>query len=235
MQISDYFFLFFTVFAAGSIGFFVQKNTQFWLQIFLSFSGAYIFGITMLHLLPEVFAKLSEEAGYWILLGFFIQLLLEQISRGVEHGHFHLPHQPSGSFAVQIMTGLCVHAFFEGIPLSNIGDSHLFYGIILHHAPAAFALVVLFLSSKYTPKTAFFCLLLFSFMPPLGATIGANLQLSDVTEHRIISVVIGSFLHIATTILFEVDSSGSASNHHQIPWRRLLAIAVGIATAAAIS
>ncbi len=229
MKNYEYILLFVTVFLAGSVGFFLQKNTKIWLQIFLSFSGAYIFGITMMHLLPEVFEILSNKAGYWILLGFFLQLLLEQVSKGVEHGHFHLPHQANRVFALQIMFGLCVHAFFEGIPLSQQQDNRFFYSIILHHAPAALALVILFISSKYSKNMIIFCLLLFALMPPLGAALGAYLQMPPQVENIILAVVVGSFLHIATTILFEIDNS--EANHHHLSWKRMLSILIGILAA----
>ena len=83
----------------------------------------------------------------WVLVGFFIQLLLEQLSGGVEHGHIHAPHNATGKFAISVMLGLCVHAFLEGIPLTHFTEyagsahahhghehNHLLYGIILHKA-----------------------------------------------------------------------------------------------------
>jgi len=161
-----------------------------------------------------------------------------------EHGHVHAPHDNRGRFALQVMIGLCLHAFLEGLPLGGTyeqlqhihahhhhGHHHLLWGIILHKAPAAFALVLLFSLSGFQRTKIILALLLFALMSPLGAALAtyfnqrAWLDIADQTI--IVAIVIGSFLHIATTILFETDNS----QHHRIPIRKLVAIAVGIGLA----
>ena len=60
------------------------------IQILLTFSGAYLLAVSVLHLLPELFQqKTSEYIGLYILGGFLIQIFLEYFSQGIEHGHFH--------------------------------------------------------------------------------------------------------------------------------------------------
>ena len=60
------------------------------IQLLLTFSGAYLLAISLLHLLPELFANNpTEKIGIFILGGFLIQILLEYFSQGIEHGHFH--------------------------------------------------------------------------------------------------------------------------------------------------
>ena len=51
----------------------------------------FIIGMSFLHLLPEAFAA-TPKAGLFVLLGFVIQIFLEFLSNGIEHGHQH-PHQ----------------------------------------------------------------------------------------------------------------------------------------------
>ena len=70
-------------------------------------------------------------------------------------------------------------------------------------------------------------------MSPLGAGMtkgldSMNLLNADVMK-RIVAMVVGSFLHISTTILFEIESPGS----HQISFRKLIVIALGILAAIA--
>ncbi|MEK7255420.1 MAG: ZIP family metal transporter, partial [Bacteroidota bacterium] len=202
-----------------------------------SFSGAYILGIAVLHLMPWAFNGGSPSAGLWVLAGFFVQLLLEQLSAGVEHGHIHAPHKFSMGFVLSVMVGLCVHAFVEGIPLSYYNDfqarqpghghehNHLLYGIILHHIPAAVALVFLLLISKLSRKWVWLCLFLFAAMSPVGAAAASFATISEQFQTNIIAFVIGSLLHISTVILFEMDSAG----HHGISWKKLSAIAAGLA------
>jgi len=204
----------------------------------LSFSGAYILGISVLHLMPVAFSSGEHDTGLWVLAGFFAQLLLERLSQGVEHGHIHAAHSGKIVFAIQIMVGLCIHAFFEGMPLSsfegfeNVHDhSHLLFGIILHKTPAAFALVLLFIASGIRNSIVLICLLIFASMSPLGAAVAEYLTVHKILTPElhvyIISFVIGSFLHIATTILFEMDST----SHHKIPIQKLIVIAIGLGMA----
>lgn len=237
MHIWEFILLFSSVFLGGSAGFLFPKERKGLLQIVLSFSGAYILGIAVLHLMPWVFGSGDTTVGLFVLLGFFVQILLEQLSAGVEHGHIHAPHQLSAGFVFSVMFGLCIHAFVEGIPLSYYGEmhevnhsghthsqNHLLYGIILHHIPAAFALVFLLIISKLKRWWIWLCLFLFSAMSPLGALLAGMFQMSEAMQVKIIAFVIGSLLHIATVILFEMDSS----SHHYISWRKLLAISAGL-------
>ncbi|MCK7560095.1 ZIP family metal transporter [Chitinophaga sedimenti] len=39
----------------------------------LAFTGAFLFGITIMHLLPEVYHELGHEAGIYIVIGFFVR------------------------------------------------------------------------------------------------------------------------------------------------------------------
>lgn len=208
------------------------------LPLILSFSGAYLLSLAALHLLPGVFHENGREAGWWLLLGFLIQLLLESMSQGIEHGHIHAERNASPWFAWQIMLGLCLHAFLEGLPLGSYeafselhahdvpgptGSNPLLYGIILHKAPAAFALTALLRRSDFRSPAIWVCLAIFAACSPLAAAISSFAELDARWIQRLMALVIGSFLHIATTILFEADSR----HHHGIGWRKLFVILLG--------
>jgi zinc transporter ZupT len=240
MTLSEYLTLFFTVLIGGGFGFYLQRKRFESLQLVLSFSGAFLLGISLLHLMPTVYVQQKEQAGLWILLGFFIQLFLEQLSTGVEHGHVHAAEKGTRGFALQIMLGLCLHAFMEGMPLSgyagihelqHAGHSHnhhhLLYGIILHKAPAAFALVMVLLGSGIKPARVLAYLFIFAAMTPAGALLTQLTQLSADNFSVLLAMVIGSFLHIATTILFE--SGGTRA--HRVPIKKILAILLGVGLA----
>jgi hypothetical protein len=239
MPIWQFILLFITVLVGGSAAFYFPREKKGLLQIVLSFSGAYILGIAVLHLMPWVFAGGDHAPGLWILAGFFIQLLLEQLSAGVEHGHIHAPHKFSAGFVISVMSGLCIHAFVEGIPLSYYGEfhvaelghghshNHLLYGIILHHIPAAFALVTLLLVSGLGKRWVWVCLVTFALMSPLGAALAESIVISPAWQKAILAFAIGSLLHIATVILFEMDSS----SHHYISPKKLAAIGAGLGIA----
>lgn len=237
MTFWEYALLFGSVLLGAGVAMLVNPKDQRQLQLFLSFSGAYILGICVLDIMPTVFQSGVPHVGLYILLGFFIQLMLEQFSGGVEHGHIHVPHRQVKRYTMMVMIGLCVHAFIEGLPLGghvhgHEGHAHhLLSSIILHKAPAAFALVLLLRKSGFKRQNILFLVLLFAMMSPLAARLTAwfNHQNQISADHiaMLNAVVIGSFLHIATTILFESDGS----NHHSVPIPKLMAILVGVGIA----
>lgn len=240
MELWQYILLFLSSVLGGIAGFLFQKEKKGLLQLLLSFSGAYIMGIITLHLMPWIFAGGNENTGLWVLAGFFIQLLLEQFSKGVEHGHIHTPQRLSAAFVLSVMGGLSMHAFFEGIPLNYYTEispeainhhghthNHLLYGIILHHIPAAFALVILLLATKLQKNSVWVCLIIFSSMSPLGALMPDLIEIPPGMQKAILAFAMGSLLHISTVILFEMESTG----HHHFSWKKILAIAIGLAIA----
>jgi len=244
LGLAGYSLLFIIVLLGGALGFFLNKPKGENLRILLAFSGAYLLGISVLHLMPQVFYDAKSTIGLWVLAGFLLQLLLELFSKGVEHAHMHPKQGAGGSFALQIMIGLWLQAFLEGMPL-GVAHEHLhatgalhshdsnfttafFLGILLHKLPAAFALVIVLKASGYTRNLVLLCLILFAFASPLGGWVAeidlfqfmANPQFVSI----LLALVLGSFIHIATTILFEMDQSG----HHNISWKKLFAILIGL-------
>lgn len=240
MEIWQYLLLLLIVLLGGGIGLYL--NADHWrkfVPFLLSFSGAYLLGVVALDLIPETFSLGSIDGlGIFLLLGFMIQLLLENLSQGVEHGHIHAKESASTGYGLQVMIGLSLHAFLEGLPLSsgefNLAHDHyhggsqeLFWGILMHKLPAAFALALLLRQSGFSNVFNLACLGVFALMSPLGSVAGELLVFSDLWQHRILAIVIGSLLHISTTILFEADSQ----KHHHISKRKLLTIALGITIA----
>lgn len=192
------------------------------IQILLTFSGAYLLAVSVLHLLPELFRhNHSEHIGLYILGGFLIQIVLEYFSQGIEHGHFH----KSNVIPFSVLISLCLHALLEGIPLGghlhNSAQNALLTGIVLHKMPVAIVLMTFFLQSNIQKSKAYFYLLLFALMAPLGVFAGNLFTALASLHNEIMAMVIGIFLHISTTILFE--SSGG----HKFSSQKILAIIVG--------
>ncbi len=226
--------LFLSCFLGGASIFFIKRQDQTYLKLILSFSGAYLFAITVLHLIPEVYSVKDHNIGLFILAGFLFQVILEQFSHGVEHGHFHThAHGHSHhTFPIGIMISLCLHAFLEGMPLVQSHQNELLFGIALHHIPAAFALASILLQSAQSKKRILFMLVLFALMSPMGYLLSAGISTSSIGNlqqyfGRIMAVVIGIFLHISTTILFE-----SNVDHH-FNRKKLIAILLGTSIALA--
>lgn len=230
MEIWKFLVLFFSAFLGGMAIFMVKSDKSQLLKLILSFSGAYLFSITVLHLIPEAYSGTdAHEIGIFILLGFLLQIFLEQFSEGVEHGHIH-KHNDTHSFPFGIMISLCLHAFLEGMPLVKDQNNELIFGISLHHIPAAFALSSILVQNHFKGKSIILYISIFAIMAPLGYYFSESLSNGSIEGmemyfNKVMGVVIGIFLHISTTILFE------SSADHKINMRKMIAVLVGIGVA----
>ncbi len=219
--------LFFSAFLGGTSIFLFKKDMGRNLKLILSFSGAYLFAITVLHLIPDAYKSGDHYVGIFIMAGFLFQLVLELFSDGVEHGHIHHNHQHNQQsvFPSGIMISLCLHAFLEGMPLAQGHQQELVFGIALHHIPAAFALGSVLMQNHLTKKSILFLLVVFALMTPAGyySSYLLSTTLAGLQQYfsRIMGVVIGIFLHISTTILFE------SSADHKFNLRKMAAVLIG--------
>jgi len=210
--------------------FFFKNNSNHTLKLILSFSGAFLFGITILHLIPEVYEHASHRVGLFVLGGFLFQILLEQFSEGIEHGHIHKHDHGHHAFPYGIMISLCLHAFLEGMPLAKGYQNELLFGIALHHIPASFALGSVLVQNHIRKNNIIWLIVLFSLMSPAGYILSnglSNGSIGDIEQYfdAIMGVVIGIFLHISTTILFE----SSVDHHYNL--KKLVAVLSGVAIA----
>ena len=206
------------------------------IKLLNAFTGAYLLTLTFLHLLPELYhhegghedhgQNAALMIGGFMLAGFFVQVALDVISMGVEHGHSHaLP----GRMPIGVVAGLCLHAFVEALALGDGHHSHdvasrkmLLVSIVVHNYPVAIALLGMLLQSGMKRGRAIGVLLLFAAMAPLGMLISAHTPLANYSR-ELMAIVIGIFMHIATTILFE------ASDVHRFNFPKLAAILFGTA------
>jgi zinc and cadmium transporter len=194
----------------GALARFYQPAAGKSLKLWLVFAGAYLFSVTVVHLLPELFMGVNagslSTVGMWVLAGFYLQLILEFFSSGVEHGHVHAHTHIN---PVMIVSALFLHAFLEGTLLFHpdaAGELHntnaLLTGIVLHKLPAGFALMAMLHGQRWALPG----LLLFALASPAGMFLSNTLQ--DQQSWAEVSswlypLVAGGFLHISTTIFFE--------------------------------
>lgn len=224
----------------GVIGSFLQKdNSKRVLSTFLPFSGAFLLGVAVLHIIPEIYHGVDgfSYLSVFILLGFLIQIILESFSQGIEHGHIHI-HKGHHNYVIPIMLGLCLHAFIEGMPVSSIGVIHeghnhgsyfqpYVWGIAIHKLPAAIALSVLMLYSGMKKRMMFLMIFLFALMSPLGSLVMNSFEVSEFVEKAILGIAVGSILHVATIIIFETDERSG----HKISYKKLVAVLLGFSMA----
>lgn len=170
------------------------------LKLLLAFSGAFLLSVTVFELLPEAFSTNNSQIGLFIMLGILIQIVLEFFSKGAEHGHVHL-HKSSKAFPWLLFFSLSIHAVLEGFPLYD--NENLLYAIIIHKIPIAIILTSFFYASELPKAKIFLFLLLFALMTPLGSYLSGNISELNDYYPQITALVIGIFLHISTTILFE--------------------------------
>jgi zinc transporter ZupT len=229
--------LFFITFISGVAGL-QMKIDEKRINVLLAFSGSFLLSITLLHLLPETF-KETSNAGLYILAGFFLQLVIQRLTHGVEHGHVHtqIVDHHSHSHAVHfnsIFVGLSIHAFMEGLPLgfnyrTIATEPSLYLAVTAHKLPEAILLSTLALTVK-SKRAAFFTILIFSLFTPLGSLTASFLGRKYYVVSKVIAVLIpivaGVFIHIATTIFFE-----SGTKHHMLTRNKVFAIALGVGLA----
>ncbi len=232
-----------------------RANKSTMIKLLLSLSGGFLLAISFIHLIPEIYIHSGEKVGYYILLGFLIQLFLEYFSKGIEHGHMHV-HGGKTTIPWTLFIALSVHSWIEGIPLEagfhvDMLDAHhseplfsghalshvhehrgaeglrgLFLGVVLHKIPVAIALMTLLIASGFSKWKAWGVLGVFALMAPLGIVLGHFGAAHFLLDMEILlAIVVGMFLHISTTIIFE------ASENHRFNFVKLISLLVGVVLA----
>lgn len=233
-----YLVLILTVLGSGSLIFLIKPGDQRILRFLLAFSGAFLIGITFLKLIPEVFSKPNILTGLFVLVGFLLQLSLELITGGAEHGHRHTHSDNEKMSPFLLLTGLCIHSFLEGLPIVQGFETRirhsLVLGIVVHNIPISLTLMSLFLHYGCSKTRALAYLLIFALMTPLGSGFGYLLGSTFASSlntffNYILAVVIGIFLHVSTSILFETEEN------HQYNIQKFITVMFGLAIAFGIS
>ncbi|MDB6026364.1 MAG: zinc/iron permease [Verrucomicrobiales bacterium] len=227
----DYLILLSSIVLGGFSVFWFKLDQARHIKLLNTFTGAYLLTLTLLHLLPELYqtgvgSNDHLKIGGLILAGFFTQIALDVFSMGIEHGHAHHVHH---KIPVGILAGLCLHALFEAMALGDPVTHHdpesrklLLWSIVLHNYPVSIALLGMLLHSGLKTGKAVGFLGLFAVMAPLGMLLSAHSSLANYSR-ELMAFVIGIFMHMSTTILFE---SGEV---HRIKLMKVLAIVVGTA------
>jgi len=151
------------------------KNALY-LRLLLSFGGAYLLALCFTHLMPQLYESDWKTPGIWVIGGFMLQILLEYLSGGVEHGHFHEHSSQNSNFPIALMIGLCVHSLIEGMPFGDHHHHHhhhdaLLAGILIHKVPVAIVLVSMFANAKLSTPKIILWLAVFCTMSPLGTIL----------------------------------------------------------------
>lgn len=231
-----YLILFGSTFFTGLVFINISAVKQKWVKFLLTFSGAFLFAFTILHFIPDIYRDYKWQTGLFVLLGFTIQILLEFMSQGIDHGHVHL--NTSKPLSISALIGLYIHALLEAMPLAaheghhhhhNHSGDYLLMGLILHKIPVAIILGTLLQHHFKNKIKSTLVLLSFAIMAPIGLFLADYFKFLYEIQQELMAIVVGIFLYISTTILFEINKD------HKFNAVKLISIMVGFAVAIAVS
>ena len=223
----------------GWMGEWVGDRFNRHMPLVLSFGGAFLLGLCFLHLLPEAFS-MNFHAGQWVIAGFLIQIGLEFLSKGMEHGHVH-----GNRFGLIAFISLCLHALIEAMPFGlgdiaeaaghhhhhgeHVHNHHtgggtlpLLVGISLHKLPVALALMTILKATVKSAVRRWAWLIVFALIPVAGMGIASSLPQNQAVFGALNGILVGILLHISTTILFET------ADGHDFNARKLLTVLAGL-------
>lgn len=244
--------LFLSTLLSGLLYLAFQEKYKKNLKLILGFSGGFLLAVSIISLIPETFEHANAYTGIFLLLGFYLQFILDYFSHGIEHGHVHhhdhhhhdaSHHHPAenknqasaknvgGVIPWIVFASLCLHAVLEGLPLglpikNAMFNVVLIAGIIIHNLPISMALVDLLTGKHIGKQKVLLLITVFSIMTPIGILITHQLGnhfIHDIESFSapLFAFVIGIFLHLSTTILFE------SSENHTFQGKKLLSIIIG--------
>ncbi len=190
------------------------------LDVLLAMGGSFILGSVLLHFNH---LHITPFIGWTMLLGVVIQMILEQLTGGVEHGHVHTHPLPS----TYLLLGLSFHATLESIPISDLygyasGLNPITSAILWHRLPAAMIFGIML---HPLPRWwRWLWATVFVLATPFGVWLGwqAPAHLLALIE----GVALGSLLYIGGTIVYE------QSQHHRLTGRKLSGLILGFILAA---
>lgn len=216
-----------SVIAGVLLGKFFGKKEKFAKNL-LILSAGFLITICLNEVFPMVYAsKTANNIGIFVIGGVLLQMLLEVLTKGFEHGHFHHQSESDKILPLALMVGLFIHAFIEGVPLANEQEtlSPYLLGILFHNLPISFILGA-FLFNNRQPKKGYFSwgiVCLFALASPMGMLLGN--YFNPNLQPYFLAIVGGIFLHISSVIIFE------SSKNHNINWIKIGLVILGISLA----
>ena len=221
----DYIVLIAAAVIGGGIGYFFHNNNLLYKKL-LMFSAGLLLTITVLEMFPMLYQNYNGKAinaGIWIIAGVGLQLFLESLSKGIEHGHFH-HHENENVIPLSVMLGLFVHSFLDGMPVeaqAHTGEHlHLLWALAIHKIPETIVLSAFLFTLRISKIYAFGILLLFVLSTPFGTWLGTLLSLDFYLKTT--GIVAGIFLHISSIIIFENNEK------HNLNRQKLIFVFLGI-------
>lgn len=191
----------------------------------LILSAGFLITICLNEVFPQVYHSDNHNIGVYVILGVLVQMLLENLTKGFEHGHLHHHSDDHVIIPVALIAGLFVHAFIEGIPLSHEKQvlSPYLLGILFHNVPISFVLGSFLAHSKNFSPKFWLIVMIFALASPLGMLLGKYFD-EDLKVY-FLAIVGGIFLHISSVIIFE------SNKNHKMDWQKIILVICGVSLA----
>ena len=185
-------------------------------------SAGFLITICLNEVFPEVYSGDNNHIGLWVIGGVLLQMLLENLTKGFEHGHFHHHTEGKNILPLALIIGLFIHAFLEGIPLANEKEvlSPYLTGILVHNIPISFILGAFLVKNKKFSASAFLIIAIFALASPFGLFLGQ--YFNPNLEVYFLALVGGIFLHISSVIIFE------SNKNHNVDWKKIGYVTLGV-------
>lgn len=221
VQIYIFILLLLSVLAGVILGKYFGKQEKFAKNL-LILSAGFLITICLNEVFPEVYGSDNHSIGLWIIGGVLLQMVLESLTKGFEHGHFH-DHNEKAILPIALMIGMFFHAFLEGIPLATEVEvfSPYLLGILFHNLPISFVLGAFLIKNKsrFTTKS-WLIIAIFALASPIGMLLGQ--YFNPYLKIYFLAIVGGIFLHISSVIIFE------SNKNHNINWQKIALVVLGI-------
>ena len=190
----------------------------------LIISAGFMITICLTEIFPQIYHEESKNLGLWVIGGVLLQMLLENMTKGFEHGHYH-HHSEKDILPVALIIGMFIHAFIEGIPVANETDvfSGYLQGIVIHNIPISFILGAFLFRHRKFQASSWLVITLFALASPLGIYTGKYFN-PEWTPY-FLAIVGGIFLHISSVIIFE------SNKNHNTDWTKIGLVILGVVAA----
>lgn len=190
----------------------------------LIISAGFMITICLTEIFPQIYHEEGKNLGLWVIGGVLLQMLLENMTKGFEHGHYH-HHSEKNILPVALVIGMFIHAFLEGIPLANeteISSGYL-QGIVIHNIPISFILGAFLFRHRQFQASSWLVIVLFALASPLGIFLGQ--YFNSAWTPYFLAIVGGIFLHISSVIIFE------SNKNHNTDWTKIGLVILGVIAA----
>ncbi|TAK65018.1 MAG: ZIP family magnesium transporter [Bacteroidetes bacterium] len=145
-------------------------------EYLMALSAGFLLALVFFELIPESLELLGSAASYYIILGFAALHFFEHTIVG--HLHFgeetHEDVMVSKTASMAAISGMLIHAFFDGLSISagmqfdyTIGLL-IFFAILLHKIPEGLTIASISIASKQTVRTTIIALLAIGGATTLG-------------------------------------------------------------------